>query len=669
MIKNMSITVKICLISAVIIGIGFLLLTRQVNYQVSNLIENQIDNQMTDAAETRSYIINEYVNGAEDNLVAFGKSDEVKNLLLDPDNKAYLDAAQRYTVDFASVKGIFEGLYIASYESEVYTHTTEAAIGIFTRSGDALKSLQNDILSKKELTNSGIMKSPSTGNMVISMYYPVYDGDRCIGFVGGAVYANKLMDSLLSLCVDGLPDCHYAFIDVESGEYLYNENEELLCTVTEDKGYLQILDLIKSGNSDDIGLISYTDNDGVLQEAIYSYLPERGWVFIIHDTNENVFGPVAQIKKSTRINIIIIADFVLISIIIVLSILGRRLKLISTSIKQLGEMNLSADELVTKYSYSKDEVGIICDAITKTCANLRSYIGDIESSLSAMADGDFTKISNTKFVGDFAKIKDSLVNIQSSLRSSFSEINAVSEELVSGSLSVSDSASSLADTAVRTNELVTEIEEAVEKIESQLLNSSKLAADAKDEAKNATEIVLESREKMDELSKAMNMIETATKAIESISTNLEGIAKQTNILALNAVVEASRAGEAGKGFSVVANEIRQLADQSSQAAIDAYDVIHKTIDSVADGQRIGLETANSLDKIVEQTAVIDKSVSEISEAAILQNEQLHQISAGLRGIGSTIETTAAMSEQSAAASVELDGQINALRDNISQYVV
>ena len=121
-----------------------------------------------------------------------------------------------------------QGLYIATPETYVLTHTSQQAIGITTRSGESLELFRNTILAQEQLTNSGIMKSPGTGSMILSMYYPIFEEGDCIGYVGAGVYADRLMDVLLGLDIQGLPGSEYVFLNVETGVYLYHENEELL---------------------------------------------------------------------------------------------------------------------------------------------------------------------------------------------------------------------------------------------------------------------------------------------------------------------------------------------------------------------------------------------------------------------------------------------------------
>lgn len=673
MLKNIKIATRTSITITLVLLIGFFSLWNVMDNEMSDVVEEQISSQMTDAVKSRAYIINNYVQSAEEYMIAFAKSDEVRNALLNQENEEIIARAQEYTKDYAGVKGVFEGLYIASTETHVLTHTSEGAIGIYTRKDEGLKEFQATILAENKLTNSGIMKSPSTGNMVISMYYPLFEGDTCIGYVGAAVYANQLMENLISLEVEGLPESEYVFLNVETGEYLYNENEDLLCTVTEDKGYLEVIEEIKKKSGDakakQTGMIEYTDADDVEQVIVYCNIPERNWVFALKDTNDNVYSSLSDIKRILAGVCIAIAVIVIAILIIILSRLGKQLKLISNSIESLGNMDLSANEMLKKYSGQRDEIGIVCNALDRTCNNLKKYIGEVDKQLSIMSEGDFTRTSESEFAGEFVKLQDSMNTIQHSLRDSFWKINTITSELVLGAQSVADSSGNLASAASQANMLLAEIDEHVSDISGELSESADFASNARKEANDAAVLVENSRIKMDELSKAMENIQEATDAIEGISNNLEGIAKQTNILALNALVEASRAGDAGRGFGVVADQIRVLAEQSSDAAKNAFDLINQTTERVKDGLRIGAETADYLDQVVSQTNTIDSSVTKIAESIGAQNDKLHNINSRLVDIQHSVEVTAGMAQQGAAASVELDEQINSLRDNISQYQV
>ncbi|MCI8294506.1 MAG: methyl-accepting chemotaxis protein [Lachnospiraceae bacterium] len=158
LLTNKKLATRISIFTTAITLAGMLLLWLIVSTNAASMVKSDITNQMTDAVEARAKIINEYVTSAEEYMTAFALSSDVRALLLDPDDPAALEKAQRYTEDLASVKGIFEGLYIATPDTYVLTHTSQSAIGITTRTGDSLKTFQDTILSRKELTNLGIMK-------------------------------------------------------------------------------------------------------------------------------------------------------------------------------------------------------------------------------------------------------------------------------------------------------------------------------------------------------------------------------------------------------------------------------------------------------------------------------------------------------------------------------
>ena len=189
--SNQKLASRISIFTTAITLTGMVMLWFIVSDRISSIVENNITNQMFDAVESRASIINDYVASAEEYMKAFALGSEVRELLSDPGNPDLLQKAQQYTKDFAAVKGIFEGLYIGTPSTCILTHTSEKAIGMTTRSGDSLDEFQKTILAEPKLTNLGIMKSPGTGSMILSMYYPVFDGTDCMGYVGAGVYASQ----------------------------------------------------------------------------------------------------------------------------------------------------------------------------------------------------------------------------------------------------------------------------------------------------------------------------------------------------------------------------------------------------------------------------------------------------------------------------------------------
>ncbi len=295
-IENKKLAVRIGVITTVITLAGMTLLWLAVSTNTASMVKNNIANQMTDAVKSRAAIIDEYVLSAEEYMTAFALGREVRDLLLNPEDPALLTQAQKYTEDFASIKGIFEGLYIATPETHVLTHTSQSAIGMTTRSGDSLKTFQDTILAGQELTNLGSMKSPGTGSMILSMYYPIFEGQQCIGYIGAGVYVSHLMDSLLHLDIKDLPDSEYVFLNVDTGVYLYHADDTLLNTETTDAGYLEIIRRIQADGGTRAGTDSYQDENGTKRLVVYKYLKDRGWVFMVRDSEAEVYAAVTNVR-------------------------------------------------------------------------------------------------------------------------------------------------------------------------------------------------------------------------------------------------------------------------------------------------------------------------------------------------------------------------------------
>lgn len=670
MINFQKLAVKIGLMVSFALIICFSILVFILNRNNSDLVTRMLTNQMNDVVSSREYIIKDYVTSAEEYLEAFSKSDEVRNALLFPDNSEYVSRAQDYTVEFAGVKGIFEGLYIANTDSKVYAHTNESAIGAPTRKGDALKELQDTMMTKNEIYNCGIIKSPSSGNMVMSLNYPLFDAsNKCIGYVGAAVYANKLMDSILTIKMEGMPNAEYVFINTDSGKYIYNKDDELINTDVQDKAYQNIIEKINNDSKIDIGIENAQNEDSSDSIVVYKNIPDRHWVFMVRDTKENIYSTLVSLNQITIITSILVAILNIIIVVLLLSSVSRKLSVVQKGIKKLGRLDLSDNREVKNLSIRKDEIGLICSTLDKTNSNLRTYIEEIDKQLAAMANGDFTLASNFTYEGAFKKINVSLTNIQSSLRNSFKEIATVTSQLSEGSQNVAQAASSLAEASSAERSLTLEIENNANEISKTVAVSTNNALSAKEKTSNAQKIVGNSKDKMDELLIAMRKIEDTANNIVDINNNMERIARQTHLLALNASVEATHAGDAGRGFAVVANEIRDLAEKSNIASGNASIQIEQTLEAVTIGTELASQTSDYLNEVVKETTTIDNSVSEIADAAVQQKDKLTGISNKLREIGNEVDLTAATSEESAAASLELESQIKILENNLRKYKV
>ena len=641
-----------------------------VSSRVASMVEDNITNQMIDAVESRASIINSYVASAEEYMAAFALGSEVQDLLADPENPDLLQKGQEYTESFAAIKGIFEGLYIATPSTYVLTHTSPDAIGITTRSDESLKEFQDTILAKPELTNLGIMKSPGTGSMILSMYYPLFDGQECLGYVGAGVYASRLMDALLDLDIEGLPHSEYFFLNVETGTYLYHKDDSLLNTETSDAGYLEIIQKIKSDGNTQAGTYSHQDENGVNQLVVYKYLKDRNWVFMVRDDTTEVYGKVGTIRFTVGILCLSVAAVVILITLLILYREGRELMVMERAIRRLGNLELSAGEELKPFSGRKDEIGMIAHTIQHVCGCLRKTIDDIGRILGEMADGniavDVTQ-NEDYYIGDFRVLADSLQSIRTHLTDVMREITHIASQVGNGASQVSSGAQALSQGTMQQQSSMDGLVSNIADITEQIQNSTVRCSNASNLVDRATGYAAEADTKMDELVTATKNIDQSSAKIGSIIKTIEDIAFQTDILALNASVEAARAGEAGKGFAVVSEEVKSLAAKSAKAAKNTSTLIGRSIQDVTTGTESTNHAISAMQVISECIQSIKTLMDDISLASVQQSEMIVSIEGRIKEVSNVIQENSAAAKESAAISTELSNQAKTLNHLISQF--
>lgn len=670
LIKNQKLAARIGILTSIITIAGLLLLWGIVTYNASATVETNLTNQMTDAVKSRAAIINNYVASAEEYMSAFSLSSEVQDLLRDPGDPELISRAQQYTEDFAAIKGIFEGLYIATPETYILTHTSKDAIGIVTRPGDSLAPFQETILAQPELTNLGIMKSPGTGAMILSMYYPIFEDQQCIGYVGAGVFADTLMDSLLELDIQGLPNIEYVFINAETGVYLYHQDEALLDTETTDPGYQEIMRRVQSSGSTQPGTYTYQDENGTEQFVVYQYLADRNWLFMVRDNTKEVYHAVDEIRLTVGLICAAVTTLIILCLIGMMRRVGRNLVTVERAIGRLGQLELEADQGLSSLYDRGDEIGSIARTTHALCERLRLTIDDIGRILGEMADGNIAvdvDCSESYYIGDFQALEKSLKTIQTKLLRLTRNIAQVSNCVTDEADQVSQNAVSLLQGIQAQEASVARLTKSADNITIQVRSSADSCSAAQGLADQAALHTAEADQKMSALTSAMDNIARSSAEIEKIIRVIEDIAFQTNLLALNAAVEAARAGTAGKGFAVVADEVRALAAKSAEAAKDTANLISRSIQDVHIGMEATSQAADIMHIIGECTGSIKEQMHGIADASMRQSDMITSVGKEIEEISYVVKNNSAAVNQSASTLQELSGQAKNLNHLIGQF--
>lgn len=243
-----------------------------------------------------------------------------------------------------------------------------------------------------------------------------------------------------------------------------------------------------------------------------------------------------------------------------------------------------------------------------------------------------------------------------------------SNEVASAAGQVAGAGQSLAAGAGEQAASLEETSASLEEMASMTRRNADNAAAAKGLANQTRGAAVTGAADMREMITAMAAIKGASDNIAKIIKTIDGIAFQTNILALNAAVEAARAGEAGMGFAVVAEEVRQLAQRSADAARETAGKIEDSIRKSEHGVQVSAKVSASLDEIVTRAAEVDELVAGIASACQEQNQGMSQVNIAVSQIDKVTQSNAASAEESAAAAEQLNAQAVQLKDAVGELL-
>ena len=318
---------------------------------------------------------------------------------------------------------------------------------------------------------------------------------------------------------------------------------------------------------------------------------------------------------------------------------------------------------------SQDELGILANSFRNTCSFLKTIVLDINEILGQLSDGNFNVNSSRleHYIGDFSTTKDSIQKIIESLNYTFFEIKEATVQVKGGAEQVAETSQTISEGATEQASAIEELTASLGEVNEKVQNSVKHAKETNVITSELGVQIEESNEKMNEMVKAMEEIDNSSRNIREIINTIASISEQTNLLALNAAIEAARAGESGKGFAVVAEEVRKLAEESSQAVKDTAELIESSIKSVEKGKIIADTTAVSLKEAVKKTEEAVQLVDNISNISEVQAVSINQINGGIDQIADVVQSNSAIAEESAAASEELSAQADTLESMISRF--
>lgn len=308
----------------------------------------------------------------------------------------------------------------------------------------------------------------------------------------------------------------------------------------------------------------------------------------------------------------------------------------------------------------ESEVGKMVAAIAFMKKNLLSMISEITQTLQKMGDGNYRIKIEQEYVGEFALIKESLVQIGEKMRETLKTIRGVSGQIDSGSEQLAYAAMDLAENCTLQASQVSELMNAFDAMTKSMEENAREAEESAKLASDAGMTLTKGNGKLQELKDSIQEIGRCSTQIGTIIEAIEDIASQTNLLALNAAIEAARAGEAGKGFAVVAEQVKNLASESAKAAGRTTELIETTISVMDKSISIAEETEESMTAVMTDAKAATEKMGQIEQILKRDTHRMQELNENVTQVSSAVDNNSATSQETAAVSEEQKRQVETM---------
>lgn len=497
---------------------------------------------------------------------------------------------------------------------------------------DSVKHTMVDVIN----TTSKIMENEISNSGVDDLDY---DG-----------YANNLSDVKL----EGM-DSAYMYVVQNDGTMLYHPTKEKVGQPVENAVIKGVVQQLQDGKKPGTTVVEYVF-DGTTKYSAYTILNNENILVLTADESEALAG----ITVVTGVAVGISAIVVLLAIIICF-ILGRRLMRplvkVSTIIEEIANGDINADFGMVKET--NDEIGLIIEKMKELTQSLGNIVGKIRNSSDTMSSNSYE-----------------LNDTSSQTLAANNEISKAVEDVAEGSTGMAASISKINENLLEMSNETKDINESVNEIRNQttaVQDSSKIMNDK-------IKSMQDSSHKMDEgisaISKRIETVNTTVDKVSNIVSVIEEISSETNLLSLNASIEAARAGDAGKGFAVVAQEIRVLSDNTNTELENIKQIISSLVeecrycvqasgtiveDNAKQKEEIKavLDEFGSLDEQIQKTAEKADEIEELVTAMIELNDEITKSSNSLTDVSAA---NAAATEEMNANIEELNAMMNGVSE-------
>ena len=696
-----SLSKKIIAKLSVVVAIIFLLIVTTSGYFSMLSLTEIANSKLASSAYENAFLVRNSIEGVYGQVIGFANS--LKNIsALPPEQQR--DAIDNALVgvlsgdkNFTTVFAYFEQNAIADANGEPYSvhhreiayeaiaYPDETGKGVtFEKHEDAFDNFDKEYYKQIKSSGKPYVMEPylyqlrgTEDIMMISIIAPVYDANGdFLGVAGCDVALNDMQSQ--QYASTGYESTHMVALAEDKTILLDTKNSDYVGKNADEVGYTNI-----TSDTDKVKAMpdgAYLNSNYVVNDNITNFATMKRGVSVTVplklDSGNGNYWTLYMAMDSMEFNEAIIRDTI--KLVVALMIFGVILlyiiyRIIKNSLRPITYITTGASELekgnlkINIDVNTNDELGRLAKGINHISETMSNYVQDISQQLSSMASNNMDIEIKQKYIGDFIPIQTSIEQIADSLNETLHRITVSADDVASGSVSVSDGAQILSKGALEQESAIDELAVSIESLSDDVKANADDAQKMSLIVKEVGENIKISNEEMEQLVSAMADIRTSSAGIEQILKTIGEIARQTNLLSLNASIEAARAGLAGKGFAVVADEIRNLAAKSGEALQQTSELIENSFESVKRGTSIADETAKSLLAVVEGAKEISGSVDKISLASQNQKRALDELVKSIDLIAEVVQSNTNAVQESVSTSEKLSEQSKLLHRLISKF--
>ena len=529
----------------------------------------------------------------------------------------------------------------------------------------APERLEEDLLALLQETDN-LTTDPDTiyeGKLGIKMGMPVKENGETILYLMGVYKYDTLNDVISS-------------INLGRTGRAYMVNREGVVTGHPDQSLAlggSTLVQLSDGNAGAVQRVT-TGETGATEfpiggeQMLVAFSPIRGtqWSLVIQipkaDYSHFINGAMLVAILSTLV-------FLVVSILLVLRLarsISRPVKRVTDRMVAFSNGDLHTEVLPVN---SGDELEVMTQTLEDTLGGMNRYISDIQQVLAHVAGGDLRTEPQVDYKGDFTLIRGSLHTIAQSMNETLLGFRSAADRLTGMAEQLSGQSAQLYQASMDQNQSTEDLVHEVTHVKERLADVTESSGQTLSQTEEIARRIQSANEQMSALSSAMDDISGNAQQITKIAKDIGDIAFQTNLLAINASVEAARAGAAGKGFAVVANEVKQLAAKSAEAAQSATDMVNNTKTIIQTGVELTADTAGSLRAISDVSAQINTISDQLTAAVRGQELALAAMEERIASISAIADRNLQNAGETEQSSGSLAREAEALQSQVRKFIL